>query len=80
MDKRILFKRGKITQLLKILDLLLTINKVIKDQGLPEHIRLLRLHETLIEAISKLLKERANVNMLNFVKTAILVLRTIKSI
>jgi hypothetical protein len=72
VDKRILFKRGKTTQPLKIPDLLLTINKAIKDQGLPEHIRLLRLHETPIGAISGLLKERANVNMLDFAKTAIL--------
>jgi hypothetical protein len=72
VDRRILFKRGKTTQSLKIPDLLLAINKAIKDQGLPEHIRLLRLHETLTGAISGLLKERANVNMLDFAKTAIL--------
>jgi hypothetical protein len=72
VDKRILFKRGKITQPLKIPDLLLVINKAIKDQGLPEHICLLRLHETPTGAISRLLKERANVDILDFVKTAIL--------
>jgi hypothetical protein len=72
VDKRILFKKGRTTQLLKIPDLLLAINKAIKDQGLLEHIRLLRLHKTLIEAISGLLKERANVDMLDFAKTAIL--------
>jgi hypothetical protein len=43
-----------------------------KDQGLLEHIRLLRLLKTPTEAISKILKERVNVNMLNSVKTTIL--------
>jgi hypothetical protein len=72
VDRRILFKRGKKTQPLKIPDLLLAINKAIKYQGLPEHIRLLQLHETPTGAISGLLKERASVDMLDFVKTAIL--------
>jgi hypothetical protein len=72
VDRRILFKRGKTTQPLKISDLLLAINKAIKDQGLPEYIRLLRLYETLTGAISRLLKERASVDILDFAKTAIL--------
>jgi hypothetical protein len=71
VDRRILFKRGKTSQPIKIPDLLLAINTAIKDQGLPEHIRLLRLWETPTGAISGILKERANVNMLNSAKTAI---------
>jgi hypothetical protein len=43
MEKRILFKRRKINQLIKIPDLLLAINTAIKNQGLLEYIRLLRL-------------------------------------
>jgi hypothetical protein len=58
--------------IIKILDLLLAINTAIKDQGLSEHIRLLRLWKTPTGAISRILKERASVNMLNSAKTAIL--------
>lgn len=72
VDRRILFNREKTSQPVKIPDLLLAINKAIKDQGLPDHIRLLRLWETPTGAISGLLKERANAEMLNSAKNAIL--------
>ena len=72
IDRRILFKREKTSQSVQIPDLLLAINKAIKDKGLPDHIRLLRLWETPSGAISGQLKERANVDMLNSTKTAIL--------
>ena len=71
-DRRILFNRAKTSQPIKIPDLLLAINKAIKNKGLPDHIRILRLWETPSGAISGLLKERANVDMLNSAKTAIL--------
>jgi hypothetical protein len=43
VDRRILFNREKTSKSVKIPDLLLTINRALKDQGLPDHIRLLRL-------------------------------------
>jgi hypothetical protein len=52
VDRRILFNREKTSQFINIPDLLLAINKAIKEQGLPEHIRLLRLWETPLGAIS----------------------------
>jgi hypothetical protein len=42
-DRRILFSREKTSKSVKIPDLLLAINRALKDQGLPDHIRLLRL-------------------------------------
>jgi hypothetical protein len=78
VNRRILFNREKTSQSVNIPNLLLVINKAIKDQGLPEHIRLLRLWETPLGAISGLLKERANAEMLSSIKEAIL--KTIKRI
>jgi hypothetical protein len=72
IDRRILFKREKTSNSVNILDLLLAINKAIKSQGLLEHIRLVRLWNTPLGAISGLLKERANIEMLNSAKDAIL--------
>jgi hypothetical protein len=72
VDRRILFNREKTSKSVKILDLLLAINRALKDQGLPDHIRLLRLWETPSGALSEVLKERATVEMLNSTKSAIL--------
>jgi hypothetical protein len=72
VNRRILFNREKISKFIKILDLLLAINRALKDQGLPDHIRLLRLWETPSEALAGVLKERATAEMLNSAKTAIL--------
>jgi hypothetical protein len=72
VDRRILFNREKTSKSVKILDLLLAINRALKDQGLPDHIRLLRLWETPSRALSGVLKERAIAEMLNSTKTAIL--------
>jgi hypothetical protein len=72
VDRRILFSREKISKSVKILDLLLAINRALKDQGLPDHIRFLRLWETPSGALSRVLKERAIIEMLNSTKTAIL--------
>jgi hypothetical protein len=72
VDRRILFNREKTSNPVKIPDLLLAINRAIKEQGLPDHIRLLRLWETPSGAISGVLKERATTDMLTSAKTAIL--------
>ena len=71
-DRRILFHREKTSQSAKIPDLVYAINKAIKDKGLPDHIRLLRLWQTPTGAISGLLKEKATIEMLSSAKTAIL--------
>jgi hypothetical protein len=72
VDRRIIFNRGKTSNPVKIPDLLLAINRAIKDQGLPDHIRLVRLWETPLEAISRSLKEKATTDMLTSTKKAIL--------
>jgi hypothetical protein len=72
VNRRILFNREKTSKSVKILDLLLAINRALKDQGLPDHIRLLQLWETPSRALSGVLKERTIVEMLNSAKTAIL--------
>ena len=72
VDRRILFLREKSTKSINIPDLLLAINLAIKKCGLPEHIRLLRLWETPSGAISGLLKNGANAEMLNSAKEEIL--------
>jgi hypothetical protein len=43
VNRRILFNREKTSKSVKISDLLLAINRALKDQGLPDHIQLLRL-------------------------------------
>ena len=72
MDRRILFSREKPTKSVNIPDLLLAINLAIKRCGLSEHICLLKLWEIPSGAISGLLKERANAEMLNSAKEEIL--------
>jgi hypothetical protein len=60
IDKRILFTRletGKKSVILP--NLLPAINLASKKIGLPEHIRLIKLWFTPLEAISRLLKEEA---------------------
>jgi hypothetical protein len=45
-------------------DLLLALNKIIKEWGLPDHIRLIKLGYTETGAISDLLAKKAAVTML----------------
>lgn len=73
VDRRILFLREKSLNSVNTADLLLAINLAIKKCELPEHIRLLRLWETPSGAISGLLKEGANAEMLNPAREEILI-------
>ena len=57
---------------ISLLDLVLAINLVIKKCGLPEFVRVTRLWNTPLEAISRQLKEGANAEMLISVKEEIL--------
>ena len=64
-QRRIIFQKEKdATEDVNLQDLLLTINLVIKEMGLPEHIRFLRLSYTVNGAISGLLSEKAIISML----------------
>ena len=72
IDKRILFRREILSSFINILDLLLAINLAIKRCRLSEYIRLLRLWESPLRAISRKLREVVNAKMLNSVKEEIL--------
>ena len=77
-QRRIIFQREKgASQDVNLQDLLLTINLVIKEMSLPEHIRFLRLSYTVNGAISGLLSEKAIASMLipTFSETLIKVAR-----
>lgn len=76
VDRRILFLRDNsknTTKSADLADLLLAVNLAIKKCELPDHIRLLRLWETPSGAISGVLKEGANAEMLISAKKEILI-------
>jgi hypothetical protein len=72
INRRILFSRENITKTINFPDLLLAINLAIKRYGLLDHIRLLRLWETPLGAISRLLKQGSTAEMLESAKEEIL--------
>ena len=77
-QRRVIFQRMKdAPQDVNLQDLLLTINLVIKNMGLPEHIRFMKLSYTVNGAISGLLSEKAIASMLipTFSETLIKVAR-----
>ena len=64
-QRRIIFKRQKqVIKSANLPNLLLALNKVIKEWGLPDYIRLIKLGYTETGAISGLLAEKATVNIL----------------